>query len=732
MEINQIGRSIPRRDAREKVTGQAVFPGDLSFPGMKYGKVLFSGRPHAKILEIDISRAEAAPGVTAVLTGKDVPNNQYGIIQKDQPVLCEDRVLFEGDPVALVVADTAREASRARAMISVEYEDLPLLDSVEAALEEGAPILHPNLGSNILDDYRVVKGDVEGGFKRADLICEDTYSLGGQEHAYLQPDAGLAYLKEDGTIVVKTAGQWAHDDQHQIAHSLNLPEDHVQVIYTYIGGAFGGREDISCQILLALAALKTGKPVKLTLTRKETTLAHHKRHPMRIRHKWGMSRKGQILAQEIDILADAGAYTSTSESVVLSTVLLATGPYEVPHVRLRARPVFTNHIPSGAFRGFGVAQAVLAAETHLAKMAKKLGLDPVQVRLENMLKPGSLTHSMASVRPRVSNRKTLAAAAEKAGWTRDENGRWRAPVGTMDSNSRIKRGLGIAAAWKNIGYTLGYPEQATAVVELKGQDEIEGAIVKLAAAEVGQGIHTTIWQMAADVLGLELEKVQMEYTDTLNVPSAGSVSASRMVVMAGQALQKAAEAACEDWRLGNRPASAETTYYAPPTEALDPITGQGEGAFMYAYSANAVEVEVDLDTGVVEVNRIVASHDVGQAINPQIVQGQIEGGAVQGLGWATMENFIIEQGRAQTSTFSTYLIPTSKDIPEELDVVLLEENHPLGPWGATGIGEMPLLAVAPAILDAVHDAVGVWPDGIPLTPEKMLEALDRGKGDFDA
>ena len=721
-QTTYVGRSFPRVDALPKVRGEAEFPGDLVMPGMAYLKVLFSGRPHARIRCIDTSRAEALPGVIAVLTARDVPVNEYGISEYDQPVLCGDVVRHVGDRVALVVAESEAIAEQARDLIVVEYEDLPVISSPEEALAPGAALVHAEKGSNLLTSFHVRKGDVAEGFAQADVMVEETYTLGSQEHAYLQPDAGLAWVDEDGCVVVKSAGQWAHDDRRQIAHSLGLPEERVRVIYTYVGGAFGGREDINLQNLLALAAFKTGRPVKLIWTRRETTIGHHKRHPMRIRHRWGATRDGRIVAQEIDILADAGAYASTSAYVVASTVLLSTGPYEVPHVSVDARVAYTNNLPNGAFRGFGVPQAVFAAEAHLARLADALGIDAVELRMRNLLREGSLTHTMAEVPPGLSVREVLEAAARCAGW-QVVDGEWRRPVIQREVRPGVRRGIGIAAAWKNVGYTLGYPEQATATVELHGEVHVERAVVRLAAAEVGQGTHTTIVQMALELLALPPERVEFIFTDTARAHSAGSVSASRMAFMAGNALRGAVERARAAWQDEERPAIATYTYEAPATTPLDPETGHGKGAFAFAYAAHAAEVEVDTDTGEVRVLRLIAAHDVGRAINPQVVKGQIEGGAIQALGWATTENFIMHEGQVLTPDLSTYLIPTVMDVPPHFEPLMLELGQPLGPWGATGVGEMPFLPTAPAILDAVHDATGVWLNSIPLTPERVWAAL---------
>lgn len=719
-----VGQSVPRVDAVAKVTGTADFPGDLSMPGMLHMKVLFANRPHARILNIDTTQAEAVPGVVAILTAQDVPVNNYGIGVYDQPVLCGDVVRFVGDRVALIIAKTEKAAAHARDLVVVEYEDLPALGSPEAALEPNAPVLHPGMDDNVLTNFKIRKGDVEAGFAQADVIIEETYKIGGQEHAYLQPDAGLAWVDNDGSIVVRCGGQWAHDDQRQIAHCLNLPEDQVRVQYVFTGGAFGGREDVSVQILLALATMKTGQPVKVVWTREETMIGHHKRHTMTLRHKWGATKDGKLLAQETEVIADAGAYTSTTDYVLASTVLFSTGSYEVPHVKLDAMAVFTNNVTGGAFRGFGVPQAIVTAESQMVRLAEALNIDPVELRMINVLREDSQTSTMVDVPPGLSAKETLEAAALAAGW-KEQGGRWSRPPVKKEVRPGVLRGLGIAAGLKNVAYTLGYPEQSTATIELHGGAEVERAVVRLPASEVGQGIQTTIHQMAAEALNLPMDSVEIVAIDTATTPSAGSVSASRMALMAGNALIGAAEAAYAEWDNEERPAVATYNYIPPPTEPFDPETGKGKGAFAFAYVAQAIELEVDTETGQIAITRIISAHDVGKSINPVVVEGQIEGGAIQGMGWATMENFVMDQGRVLTPDLSTYLIPTILDIPQEFEALILENPMPIGPWGATGIGEMPILAIAPAILDALHDATGVWFKHLPLTPESVLEGLSE-------
>ena len=740
-----IGSAHPRVDAREKVTGQALYPGDFHYPDQLHMKILFAGRPHARIRRIDTSRAEALPGVHLVLTAKDVPNNEYGLIMPDQPVLCgpgsnkpyADRVRFIGDQVAAVVAETEDIAARALDLIEVEYEDLPVVDDPEAALAPDAPRLHPDKDSNVIVAYRIRKGDVDAAFAQADVIVEREYRTPPQEHAYLQPEAGVAYLDSEGRITVVVAGQWAHEDQEQIAHALNLPKERVRVIYPAIGGAFGGREDMSVQIVLALAVMKLAekgihRPVKIVWSREESIIGHAKRHPYIIRAKWGATKEGKIIAARVDILADGGAYAYTSTKVLGNATLLCTGAYEIPNVWVDSRVVYTNNLPSAAFRGFGGPQAIFAAESQVNHLAEALGMDPVELRMRNVLREGSLMSVGTPVPEGVSMAETLAAAARAAGWVETDQG-WQRPRDAdrlwpgweSPPEPHIKRGLGVAIGFKNVGFSFGYPENSWAKIELYGGAEIERAVLYYAGAEVGQGHHTAIRQMAAEALGLEPEQVDLVVSDTASTENSGSASASRLTFMSGNAIRGAARAALEKWRAEERPAVGEYVYRPPSTTPYDPETGHSKPNFAYGYVAQVVALEVDTETGHIRVVDFISANDVGKAINPAQVEGQIEGGVVQALGYTIVEHFVQQGGRVLTDRLSTYLIPTAVDVPDRLRPLVLEFADPLGPWGARGMGEMPYLPVAPAVTHAVRNATGVWFYDFPLTPERVLRGLGR-------
>jgi len=691
---------------------------------MLHLKVLFARRPHARIKRLDTRQAEAYPGVVAVFTAKDVPVNEYGLILNDQPVLCGDIVRFVGDKVALVVAETEQAAEYARNLIEVEYVDLPVVSDPFEAMQPDAPLVHVENGTNVLKHYVIRKGDIQAGFAQADVIVEGTFSTGFQEHAYLQPEAGLGYIDEAGRVTVEVAGQWVHEDRKQIAHALALPEDRVRVKYVYTGGAFGGREDMSVQIILALAAWKLGRPVKTVWTREESIIGHHKRHPMHFHHRWGATREGKIVAAQVETVADGGAYASTSPKVLGNVNLMCIGPYEIPHVHADTIVVYTNNIPTGAFRGFGAPQAHFAAELMIERLAEALGMDPVELRLRNCLRDGSTLATQLEVPAGVSLAQVLERCAQEAGWpmTPPLPDRERG----LGGEGRL-RGKGIACAFKNVGFSFGFPEESWATVELQGEAEIENVIVRHAGAEVGQGAHTAMCQIAASALGVPVEKIRLIAADTGETHNSGSASASRMTFMAGNAIRGAAEQALAMWKNEDRPAIATFRYCPPATSPLDPKTGKAHPNFAYGYVAQAVELEVDVETGQIHVLKVISVDDVGKAVNPQQIEGQIEGAVAQAFGWAVTENFVMQAGQVLTPYFNTYLIPGVLDVPDVVQSVLLEHPDPVGPFGIRGVGEMPFLPFAPALVAALHDATGVWFDSIPLTPERVLAGLKNVK-----
>ncbi|HMO59264.1 MAG TPA: xanthine dehydrogenase family protein molybdopterin-binding subunit, partial [Roseiflexaceae bacterium] len=649
------------------------------------------------------------------LTAADIPHNAYGLIDDDQPVLCGDRVRFAGDKVALVVADTEAAADAAAKLVQVVYEDLPAVTDPFAAMADGAPLVHAARTSNILYHLPIRRGDTAQAFAEADVVLEETFHTTWQEHAFLQPEAGIAYLDDTGRLVVETAGQWLHEDRRQIAAILGLAEDQVVVRYAAIGGAFGGREDLAIQHLLALAAWKLRQPVALTWSRHESMIGHHKRHPISVRCRWGARRDGTITAVEATVVADGGAYASTSQEVLKVAALFANGCYEVANVSVDGFAVYTNNIPSGAFRGFGAPQAQFASDIMIARLADALGIDPIELRQRNLYREGSIEPTGEPLPPGVRVRECLdAVVAELARTVRGDPARLP---------PHLRRGWGVACGIKNVGYSFGYPEQSTATIELHGDTTVERAVVRIGAADVGQGTHLALRQIAAEVLGLPLGLVAMLTDDSSEVPNAGSASASRLTLMAGRAVYDAALAALAAWNDEERPARATAQFRPTPTTPLDPLTGAGRPNYCYGYVAQAVEVEGNTLTGQVQVLTIISAHDVGRAINRQQVEGQIEGGLAQALGYALLEEFQMRDGHMLTPNFSTYLLPTALDMPTQIIPLILEYPDVQGPYGARGMSEMALVPLAPAIAIAIHDAVGIWLSRQPMTPERVLTAL---------
>ncbi len=731
-----IGESLQRIDALGKVTGAAPYPGDIEMEGQLWMRIKFSDRAHARVLRVDSHRAEALEGVLRVFTSLDVPVNEYGLVIKDQPVLCgpgggkvgSDVVRCYMDMVATVVAETDAIARQAVDLIEVEYQDLPTVFDAEEAMQDSAPQLHPAHPRNLIAHYRIRKGDMEAGWEKAEVVVEGEYETSWQEHAYLQPEAGLAYIDEAGRITVVTAGQWTHEDQEQIYHALDLPPQKVRVIYAAIGGAFGGREDMSVQIILALAVWKLEKPIKIQWNREESILYHHKRHPIKVRTKWGADRDGILTAMSAEVIGDAGAYNYTSNKVLGNAHLTVTGAYVIPNIHIDTFPVYTNNIPSGAFRGFGAPQALFAAEGQMNKLAAALGMDPLEIRLKNSIQEGSIASVGSPFPPGVTMPQVFEACGRSSWWQETEAG-WTLKPPAQSSDPAKRRGRGIAGGFKNIGFSFGFPEHCWAGIELQGATEIERVRLFHAGADVGQGAHTALGQMAAEAVGVPFEKVEIVASDTASSGSSGSASASRLTFMSGNAIQGAAKLALQKWGDEERPAKGEFIYHPPPTTSFDPLTGECEPNFAYGYVAEAVEVEVDIETGQVQLLEVVCANDVGRVVNLQQVQGQIEGAIVQAQGYALMENLVSHAGKIQNPYLSTYLIPTSLDVPPVVKSVILEYPDPIGPWGVRGMAEMPFLPLAPAIAAAIYHATGLWVDSQPFIPQKIVKGLrEQGIG----
>jgi len=738
METSIVGQALPRLDAWDKVTGQARYPADFSLPGMLHAKVVWSEHPHARVRRIDTSPAEAAPGVVRVITYRDVPVNEYGINILDQPVLVAegDKVRWLGDRIAIVVAESERAAEEGRRLVQVDYEPLPVVSDPREAMQPGAPGVHPERGeSNVLHSIRIRKGDVAQGFAEAAVVIEGTYVTPHVEHAYLQPEAGLGYIDDAGRVTIVAAAQWPHDDVHQIAHLLNLPPEQIHEIVPAIGGAFGGREDMYIQHLLALCAFVVRRPVKMVFSRQESLRCTGKRHPFYMRYKTGARRDGRLTAMEIEIVTDAGAYASTSIPVLANAASFAAGPYVVPHAKIDAYTVYTNNPVTMAMRGFGSTQPPVAYEQQMDRLAAALGLDPVEIRLLNLLEDGAIAVTGNRMPTGVGIKETLRRAALAAGW-REESGHWHKPALAQPSAPHKRRGLGVACAYKNVGYSFGFDDQTRAMVRLAVDDsgEIAQATVGLATCDVGEGVQTAMAQIAAETLGVPLERVRLAPIDTAQVPNAGSSSASRHTYISGNAVLRACQAALQKREeallaeTGQTHIEAEALYRARearPTTASDPQTGLCDPHISYGYGTQIAEVEVDTETGEVEVLRLWAAHDVGKAVNPSMIVGQIEGGVHMGVGYALMEDYPLSDGRPHAHTLADYLIPTVLDMPREIVPIIVEVPDPTGPYGAKGVGEMTMLPTAPAIANAIADAVGVRPGVLPLTAERVYQGIRR-------
>lgn len=744
---HQLGDSRIKPDAADKTRGTASYAQDLRVENALEAMVVFTNQPHARVVALDTSKAEALDGVHAVVTAADVPVNEYGLTMNDQPVLIGpvstrrsdvacDVSRWEADNLAVIVAETTDIARAAAALIDVEWEQLPIVGDIDAAMAPDAPLVHPEnpANSNAYYHYVIRNGaadEITEAFDAAHVVVEGTYELPYQEHAYLQTEAGLAYVDDDGRVTVETAGQWTHEDQEQIAHALNLPIDRVRVIYRTIGGAFGGKEDLSVQIVLALAVQKLAaqgidRPVRTEWSREESIVGHHKRHRGRVHARLAADVDGRILAIEADGYLDAGAYNYTSNKVLGNLHLSVSGPYEVPLARIDSWAVYTTTVPGGAFRGFGGPQGCFVSESQMNKLAAALDLDPVEVRRRNLLREGSIGITGTEMPPGVSMPEVLEACADGAAWTEPK----AAPVPTASFASlppqadSMRRGRGIACALKNVGFSFGFPERSEAKVVLHGDaEEPTSAELYLAGADVGQGAHTAFVQMAAEATGLEPDQIRPTFSDTATTGDSGSASASRLSWMTGNAILGAAEEAEKAWQDGQRPAVGDFRYTPPPTEMLSEDGTPTTPNFAYGYIAEAVDLSVDTETGHIVVHDVVVSSDVGRIINRALVEGQVEGAVIQAHGYALSENLQVADGRILNPRFSGYLIPGIGDIPERVQSVLLEIPDPRGPFGVRGMAEMPMIPYAPAIVAALHDATGVWFDSFPLTPPKVREQL---------
>lgn len=759
------GTSAQRVDDPLKVTGKLKYGADYPDLGFLHGKILRSPLPHALIKSINTSKAAELEGVVAVLTAQDVPGrNGFGAIIPDQPVICGDKVRFVGDGVALVAAESEKIAHQALALIEVEYEPLPAVFDPRQALAEDAPQIHEK--GNRLSYDKLVKGDVEAGFAEADVIIERNYDVPFLEHAYLEPDMTMAIPQPDGTMLVEGPMQAPFTTRRNVAPVLGLSINKVRCRQIHMGGGFGGKEDspIDLGCRAAVLAHHTGRPVRMVLEREEITLQTAKRHPMIMEVKIGAKADGTLTAFQGVIYDEQGAYASLGPKIppaggshVHSMVMMA-GPYEIPNVKVDAYLAYTNHPYGGAMRGFGAPQVHIAHEQIMDELAAELGLSPLEIRRKNAFKLGSVTATGQVLDQSVGLRETLEACAQAFDWDRRYG-----QTGWVDAERTKRRGVGVGMGWYRTSIGTGFDGcGANVYVHEDGSVLLYSGIT-----EMGQGAFTVLPQICAEELGVRLEDVRLVTPDTDLVPESGPTVGSRSTTLMGNAIILAARQVKEslletasmmlmvpverlvakdrkifdqdnpDKSLAFREVAARCMgtgkrligqgWWTPPAASLDGHTGQGNPYFVYTYSTHMAQVVVDVETGEVEIEDYVAAFDVGKAINPRALEGQIEGGVGMGLGYALMEKVVIAEGVIQNPSLQNYLIPTALDVPD-IQPVILEMANEHGPYGAKGIGEMPNIPATPAILNAVANACGGRVRSLPADPEAIFWAIREAGG----
>ncbi|MHC5905546.1 xanthine dehydrogenase family protein molybdopterin-binding subunit [Streptomyces sp. S6] len=771
-----IGESTLRPDGTLKVTGEFAYSSDMWHEDMLWGQILRSPVAHAEIASIDVSEALATPGVYAVLTYDDLPTDvrHYGLEVQDTPVLAHGKVRHHGEPVALVAADHPETARRAAAKIVADYHELPVITDELSATAPDAVLVHENRTDhhfghvshpNVLHRQPILRGDVSKAARRADVIVTGEYVFGMQDQAFLGPESGLAVPEDDGGVHLYIATQWLHSDLRQMAPVLGLPPEKVRMTLAGVGGAFGGREDLSMQIHACLLALRTGKPVKMVYNRFESFFGHVHRHPARLTYEHGATRDGKLTHVRCRIVLDGGAYASASPAVVGNAASLGVGPYVVDDVDIEALALYTNNPPCGAMRGFGAVQACFAYEAQMDKVAARLGMDPVEFRRLNAMEQGTLlptgqrVDSPAPVAELLRRVKALPMPPERQ-WESSEGVDVRQLPGGLSNTTHgegVVRGVGYAVGIKNVGFSEGFDDYSTARVRMEVVGGEAVATVHTAMAEVGQGGVTVHAQIARTELGVS--QVTIQPADT-KVGSAGSTSASRQTYVTGGAIRHACELVRERvlelgrrkfgtyhpaWAhaelllesgkvvtdagevladlvdvLGDEAVELEREWRHRPTEPFDLRTGQGNGHVQYSFAAHRAVVEVDTELGLVKVIELACAQDVGKALNPLSVVGQIQGGTTQGLGIAVMEEIVVDPktAKVRNPSFTDYLIPTILDTPTiPVDVLELADEH--APYGLRGVGEAPTLSSTPAVLAAVRAATGLELNRTPVRPEHL-------------
>ena len=734
-----VGESAPRADAPPKVKGEFVYGSDLSREGMLYGATLRSPHPHARIARIDVAAARAMPGVRAVLTSDDLPTREkFGLMRADQPVLATRVVRYVGEPVAIVAADDPEQARLAARAINVEYEPLSAVTDPVAALQSAAPKLHDPKDGNVIEDVRVVHGDPDA---RADVVVEGEYEVAMQDQAALGPEAGLAVPGPDGSVTLHIATQWLHEDLRQIAPCLGLPEEKVRLVLAGVGGAFGAREDVTLQIHVCLLALATKRAVRMTYGREESFYGHVHRHPARMWYRHGATRDGRLVFVRATIVLDGGAYASSTFAVVANAACFGAGPYRVPNALIHAVGAYTNNPPTGAMRGFGAVQSCFGYEAQMDKLAAALVIDPVELRARNALENGDRIVTDQQVEGSAPVAEVIRrCAALPLPPQRSSNDPLELPggAGNLTHGEGVKRGVGFAVGLKNVCYSHAFDDFSTARVRVERDQGGVVARVHTAASEVGQGIVLVCEQIARTELGVQ--RVIVETPDT-TIGSAGSSSASRQTWMTGGAVL----AACREVKaelvtrargrrlddvdvaeLLDTPVERVVTHRHRPTEKRNDTT-QNDGHVAFLFAAHRAVVDVDVDTGLVKVVQIATAQDVGKAINPLAVIGQLEGGIAQGLGLAVMEEVQLKDGAVRNASFTDYLLPTMLDMPPVV-CDLIEFPHPDAPYGAKGVGEPPTISSTPAIVAAIRAATGRALERVPVRPDDIVFGASSHSG----
>ena len=756
VQYRQVGKPLTRTDAPGKVTGRTPYAGDYVMPNMLHMRVLRTDIASARLARLDVSKARALKGVACVLTAADLADRTAATdipgqtgqkrLDTDQQILVKERVRYFGEPLALIAAESRDLADQAAELIEFELEPIPGVYDPLEALKPGAPLVYG--GDNIVAERKIKKGDVEAGFAEADLIVENTYKTPFQEHAFLEPEVGLAWVDENDVVNIRVSTQ-VIEHFRPIADAIGVPHNKVRVRGALVGGGFGGKEDMTVEVYLALLAKHTGRPVRLEYSREDSFVGHGKRHPFILTYRTGVTKEGKITALDVQMIADAGAYVFLSPYVILYALVAAPGPYRVDNLNVFAQAVATNNMYTSAFRGFGALQACAAYEQQMDEIARVLGIDGLELRRRNFLKTGE-PMSTGFVPPSAI---WTEQCAEQA---------WAALGEPTTAQGPIRTGRGLACYQQSYGRLTFLHDTSEAWVGV----EMDGTVVvRSGVTDIGAGQVSALGQIAVEVLGVTLDNVVIYNSDSAVTPLAGTTTATRALYMTGNAAKQAAEGlrarlaerAAQEFGVAPdeidmafnevfvidkpektmplvelvRKCAAEgihrselAIFRAPFGNFLDPETGQGQAHPDYAYGAHAVEVSVDVETGEVEVLKSVAAHDVGQCINPAAVEGQIQGGAQNGQGYALSEEMLYEEGRLVTPSFSEYLMPTAMDMPK-VECIILESRSGVGPFGAKGIGEPAMTAVAPAIANAVADAIGVRVFEMPITPERVVTALQQ-------